>query len=298
MSVVANDLQNKLCLGTVQFGSRYGINNAIGRKPNKQEVFDIVETALNLGINTFDTAAGYGNAEELLGEFRLCQRGAKIISKITSDFDDENKTLDEIKKSLARLQTDKIFGIMLHDAKDFYRQNILRGLKNAKEKGLIEKVGVSVYEPEDALNVVHDTDIDLIQIPYNVFDKRLDKTDFFDLVKKNNATVFARSTFLQGLLLTEHKTLHDDLKIAAPYIAEFHQVVRHFNFLPHEAAMLYAMCHRSIDYVVFGVDTKEQLMQNVAIIDGKNSFGDCYGDLQCRFYNIDKKIISPYMWRV
>jgi aryl-alcohol dehydrogenase-like predicted oxidoreductase len=47
---------NKLCLGTVQFGLRYGINNQTGR-PTREQVFAMLDLAVSQGILCFDTAA-------------------------------------------------------------------------------------------------------------------------------------------------------------------------------------------------------------------------------------------------
>ena len=46
-----------------------------------------------------------------------------------------------------------------------------------------------VYEPEEALKAVDDVRIDIIQIPYNVLDKRLDRVGFFTKAKKHNKEI-------------------------------------------------------------------------------------------------------------
>ena len=57
---------NKLCLGTVQLGLKYGINNQIGRQPTNKEAFSILKAAIDYGIEYFDTSSSYGDAENLL----------------------------------------------------------------------------------------------------------------------------------------------------------------------------------------------------------------------------------------
>jgi len=59
---------NRLCLRTAQFGLNYGISNKNG-KPLKEDVFKMMDVAIDRGINIFDTASAYGNAEEFLGEY-------------------------------------------------------------------------------------------------------------------------------------------------------------------------------------------------------------------------------------
>ena len=55
-----------LSLGTVQLGLNYGIHNDSG-KPSLETSFRILNAAMEAGINTLDTAAGYGNSEEVIG---------------------------------------------------------------------------------------------------------------------------------------------------------------------------------------------------------------------------------------
>lgn len=62
---------DKLCLGTVQLGLKYGIKNEIGRQPTNEESFYLLKQVIDSGINTFDTASVYGNAEQILGDFKI-----------------------------------------------------------------------------------------------------------------------------------------------------------------------------------------------------------------------------------
>ena len=290
-------MHNRICLGTVQLGQYYGINNALGRKPHLKESFRLLETAIKFGIKFFDTASVYGDAEKILGDFGINRFPIKVISKLKPHISsDANLVLHEIKISLTNLKLKTLEGYLFHDAEDFYKPDLLRGLKLAKEKGLVKNIGVSIYEPEDALNVVQDSDIDFIQIPYNVLDQRLDETDFFELAEKNNVTVFARSSFLQGLLLMTREKIPPKLQDAWKYIEEFQNISRSYGFTPSEAALLFSYSHEKIDYVLFGVETVEQLETNLKILDKASQFADCYEELRGKFKNIDRKIIVPSLW--
>lgn len=298
MLLVGGRILNKICLGTVQIGQKYGLNNALGRKPNLEESFQLLQLAIDSGVKFFDTASLYGNAEEILGQFNINNFPVNIVSKLRSNLDDDtNAVLNEIVLSLEKLRLKSLTGYLLHDAKDFYRPTILKGLKLAKEKGLTKNIGVSIYEPEDALNVVKDIDIDYIQIPYNVLDQRLDDTNFFDLAEKHNVTIFARSAFLQGLLLMEQKSIPQKLQEAWFHIAKFQNIAHRHGFSPTEAAFLFSYCHKKIDYVLFGVETVQQLEANLKILDKASQFNSCYEELYGTFKNISRKIIVPSLWR-
>ena len=290
-------MSNKLCLGTVQLGTKYGIKNELGRQPTNEESFAVLRKAIDSGIEYFDTASVYGNAESILGDFGIGDYPVKVISKLKPDLESEAQiVLREIHQSLERLQTESIYGYMLHRAADFYRKEIMDGLMLAKERGLIQSIGVSIYEPEDALQVVSDTRVDCIQIPYNVFDQRLDQTDFFELAGKNHVRVFARSAFLQGLLLMNLESVPDNLILAKPWLRKFYSLIREEKFSNLEAAFLFAYTHKGISNVVFGVDTIEQLVMNQQIISRASEFSACYRKLYGAFGGIERKVIIPSLW--
>ena len=287
----------RLCLGTVQLGTKYGVANAIGRQPTEHESFDVLHAAIGAGIKYFDTASVYGNAEEVLGDFGIGEHGVNVISKLKPDLpDDENSVVDEIKKSCERMRVKSLYGYMLHRASDFYHDGIRRRLLKAREMGLVSHVGVSIYEPEDALAVARDGEMDLIQIPYNVLDQRLDETDFFELAEKNKVQVFARSAFLQGLLLMDVNKIPNNIIEARPFVEKFQHISKEYGFSPAEAAMLYSLNHSGIGHVVFGVDTETQLEENIKIASRLIEFEECYKTLRGAFDDVPRKVIVPSLW--
>ncbi|BEU86827.1 aldo/keto reductase [Selenomonas sp. TAMA-11512] len=291
------DLTAKLCLGTVQFGMRYGVNNVLGRQPTDEEVFDVLEAALSAGVTTFDTARAYGTAEELLGRFGLAARQVRIVSKLHPDIAESEETvLAELHKSLNCLNTDKIFCYMLHRADDLKRGGIMTGMIKAKEMGLADKIGVSVYEPSEAMEAVMHPLIDLIQVPYNILDHRLDVCGFFEQAKKNGKMIYARSAFLQGLLLMDPSAAEKRVSGSSVYVSRFQEAVQREGYTSIEAAMLYVLLHPHIDGVVFGVDTAEQLWENVRLLQRAEQFLSCYKHLAGMFSDVPRDIVVPSLW--
>lgn len=291
-------MSNKFCLGTVQFGLNYGIKNELGRQPSEKESFGVLKAAIESGISYFDTASAYGNAEQVLGDFGIGKYPVHVISKLKPDLQEplQDNVLLEIRYSLKRLGLSSLYGYMLHRAEDFYKPEIMAGLAQAKELGLIQHIGVSVYEPEDALRVVTDPRIDCVQIPYSVFDQRLDQTDFFELAEQNRVRVFARSAFLQGLLLMESKDVPLNLREAKPLLIKFDEIISQFGFSRTEAAVLFSYQHRGIANMVFGVDTATQLLEDLRIISLSGTFDACRKELSVAFDNVPRKILMPNLW--
>lgn len=289
---------SRLCLGTVQFGMKYGVNNVLGRQPGRCECHEIIAEALQAGITYFDTATAYGEAETLLGEFSWGHFAPQIVSKLSPDCPDEaGAVLDYLRQSLQRLRRVKLYGYMLHRGKDMFKEGVMEGLMTAKKIGLIEKTGVSVYEPDEAMRAVSDKRIDLIQIPYNVLDKRLDKVGFFDKAQENNKEIYARSAFLQGLLLMNPQAAEQCVTKSGKFVAEFQDIAKDYGYTPTEAAMLYSLCHEGIDYVVFGVETVMQLKNNMAVQKKISSFSACYKKLKNLWRDVPKEILMPNLWR-
>ena len=106
--------KNKLCLGTVQFGMEYGINNALGRKPKQEECYSILDEAIKNNILCFDTASGYGDAENILGSYEGFKTSSvRIISKIRpidiSVECYEDYILNECRHTIEKLSTKKLY---------------------------------------------------------------------------------------------------------------------------------------------------------------------------------------------
>lgn len=298
-------INHKLCLGTVQFGLEYGINNKTG-KPSEKEVFAMLDLALEKGIEYFDTAAAYGNAEEILGSYfssRKLQGQVKIISKLhpnliaDDNYQAESIVKNEVNKSLERLQRDYLDGYLLHTPTDFYNPSVMKGLFKVKEEGLIKNLGVSIYETQHALDVVKSGMVDYIQIPYNVFDQRLDKTDFFSIAKANRITIFARSPFLQGLLFMTGAGIPAHLEKARIYLDEFDEIIQKYGLRRVEAALYLSCLNPGNDFVVFGVDNIVQLAENIEVAHHYwDNNSECIEELKNHFRDIKKEIIFPSLW--
>ena len=285
----------KLCLGTVQFGMHYGIHNTLGRRPTEEEVFGVLDAALDTGICMFDTASAYGTSEEMLGRYGLSGRGGQIISKLHP----ERRDLQgEMQRSLTRLFASRLYCYMLHRVEDLDDVSVMDAMEDAKARGWTDKIGVSIYSPEDAMRAAEDSRIDVIQAPYNVLDQRLDGCGFFAYAKENRKEVFARSSFLQGLLLMSPADAEEKVAGSGAYVERFQAMAAEDGFLPREAAMLYALCHAGISYVVFGVDTSAQLNENADLLSRCHTFSATYQKLYGAFRDIDVNILEPQRWKV
>ena len=295
--------RSRLVLGTVQLGMDYGVANTHGA-PAKDEAFAILDAALKSGINTFDTAAAYGRAEETLGEWIEARGLASkifVVSKLRPNVlkkedpeENEDIVRAEIERSLKRLRVERLDGYLLHRSEDIHKERVISGLQKAKDSGFVANIGVSVYDVQDAVRALA-LGIDYIQVPYNALDQRLDRMDFFELAKKKGITVFARSPFLQGLLLMEPEKIPGHLSAARPFVERFKDIAGRYDVSTIEAALLFVYAHHGVDHVVFGVETLSQL-QEISSIVPHSVQGGMVEEMKGAFSDIPDVIRNPSLW--
>ncbi len=157
----------RFSIGTAQFGiPSYGIANRVG-KPPYEALREIVRRAFECGATGLDTAAEYGESENLLGrileELELKQ-AAFVCSKIShlEVTEDGRFVRKSVIRSLRRLRLETLPLCMLHRAEHLEYTDALIALK---EEGLIRYAGVSVYTPEQAVQAIETPGIDAIQHP-------------------------------------------------------------------------------------------------------------------------------------
>lgn len=297
---------NKMVLWTVQFGLNYGINNVSG-KPEINQIYAILDSAISSWIQLFDTAPLYGNSEEIIWSYlkdRWSFEDVRIISKFPwlwkLDSSNKEDIASEIRKSITYsknlIWVTSFDWYLLHRANEFYNRDIIESLIGMKNEWVIQNIGVSIYTPEDALNVSLDQNMDYIQIPFNALDQRLKNTDFFENCKKNKIKVFARSIFLQWLLLMEKNKIPPHLKEVSSFLEDFDGIISKSWLTRQEAAMQYVLQNNDIDYLVFGIDNITQLNENIAIAKRKIDFSQEIWEIELRFKNIDERILSPNLW--
>jgi aryl-alcohol dehydrogenase-like predicted oxidoreductase len=189
----------RLGLGTAQFGFAYGITNAAGQVA-PAAVACILARARAAGVNVLDTAAVYGEAEAVLGAATAAAQGFRIVTKISGP---PAGYAEAARASALRLGAVPD-AILLHDATILQlpeAREAARALLALREQGLARAVGVSVYAP-DTLSAAFRLFVpDLVQLPFNVLDRRFERTGWLDRLGGLGVEVHGRSLFLQGALL-------------------------------------------------------------------------------------------------
>ena len=205
-----------IILGTVQFGLDYGISNTCG-KTLEYSAKQILQYAHDKNIDMIDTAAEYGNSESIVGRSINKNDNWRIITKTPHFFDNciDNTNVKQLEesfsKSLLNLGKQHIYGLLIHSCEDLLKPGgelLFKKMTELKENGLVKKIGVSIYNKEQLNAVLDNFNIDLVQLPINIFDQQLLIDGYLKKIKDNDIEIHARSIFLQGLLLMEMDSIH------------------------------------------------------------------------------------------
>ncbi|MBI2610909.1 aldo/keto reductase [Candidatus Kaiserbacteria bacterium] len=292
--VRSHTAKSRLILGTAGIGMPYGVSNTEGQ-PSKEKAFEIFDAAFACGITTFDTASAYGEAEEILGQWM--QRSHHVVSVITKmkPYEADHGSgfvVAQIEASLERLHLDVLDGYLLHAARDIYVPAVLEGLQSAKERGLVRNVGASVYDEGEAYDALS-TGVDYIQVPYNVFDQRFGRNEFLEKALARKVTVFARSPFLQGLLLMELTQLPPSLSSARPYLERFIAVASRHGLSRVEAALGFVLAEEQIPHIIVGAVSAAQVRELSSA--GVLSY-DVVAEMRELFKDVPDEVRDPRLW--
>ena len=171
-----------------------------------------LHTAVDLGVNFFDTADVYGDghSEKLLAQLKKDRAGEEIIiatktgrrlpAQTVEGYTRENLT-NFIDRSLRNLETETIDLIQLHcpptDA--YYHPELFGLMDDFVQQGKIKHYGVSVERVEEALKAIEYENVKTVQIIFNIFRQRPADV-FFDLAKKRDIGILARVPLSSGML--------------------------------------------------------------------------------------------------
>ena len=283
-------MSDKLILGTVQFGLNYGINNAQG-KPEKENVFQILSYAHESGIRYLDTAELYGNAHDLIGAFHKLYPDKKfqIITKFPHEF--ESNLDDKIDIYLDQLAVDHLHAILFHSFDSYVKhRSVLSGKINK-----VVKIGVSVYTNTQMEKVINDANIDIIQLPFNLFDNIHLRGALLKKAKEKKKIIHTRSAFLQGLFFMKKDSpnkirvkLEKELEVISNISLKYSNPIG-------SLALNYCLRQPDIDGVLIGVDSIAQLKEN--ILYAKSNVSDEYMNEINAIRIDDIELLNPSLWK-
>jgi aryl-alcohol dehydrogenase-like predicted oxidoreductase len=258
----------RLALGTAQLGLHYGVANRAGRV-SSSDAAGIVGEARRAGIDTIDTAAAYGESEAVLGEAGV--GGFHVVTKlpaIPGDAGDLEAWFERsLAASLARLRVERVYGLLLHKPQDLLTEaggRLYDLLLRARASGRVRKIGVSIYSPRELDELRPAFPLDLVQAPFNVFDRRIEASGWMRRLKADGAELHARSAFLQGLLLMPPSDRPARFARWATLWRAWDEWLEGAGLTALQACVGFVLAHAEVDRLVVGVDSVAHLAEIVA----------------------------------
>ena len=292
----------RLAIGTAQFGLDYGITNKQG-KVSENDARSILRRAAEAGVTLLDTAAAYGNAEQVLGGACAAET-FRVVTKVQPTYASDCRHL--VEESASRLQVDIVDTVLLHDMGAVLEYpDIWREMVELRHDGVVNSVGVSLYYPSQWTNMVelcsHD-DLplpDVVQLPINVFDQR-----FVALLKdfaNDGVEVHARSTYLQGAAFLSRHELPRYLYPLEPALQRLSELEEESGIDRTALLMAFVLQYREIEYMVIGIDGVHRWNETIT---SYQSAHEALADRQflenMSFSSLkvdDESVILPFNWK-
>lgn len=295
---------SEMTLGTVQLGMNYGINNKNG-KPSAETAAKILETAESCGITTFDTAAAYGDSENVLGEY-FFKRNSKptIVTKLHFDDISKNELFDVLVKkaelSAKRLRVEKLPFLMLHNESYIkkYGASIINALKKLKSEGFVENIGASFSDKRELSSLCDAETFDCIQIPLNIFDNKEISDGSIEKLSEQGVSVFVRSVYLQGLFFMNANELPGKLLPAREPIEKLRRLSEEFGMTVGELALSFIRSAEGVSSIVLGCETAEQTRQNAEMFKKDKLSEEMKSKILEIADGINPIVIRPWEWNL
>lgn len=299
---MADALTHRLALGTAQLGMRYGIANREGQ-PDPAAASGIVATALAQGIRFFDTAQAYGTSERTLGGAlnELRQGGeACVVSKLgpTVRTSDEAAVREAVRGSLERLRRACLWALLLHreEQMDDWPHGLGRALQHLRGEGVVSRLGVSCYSAERAAQALAMPEMDAVQVPGSVFDRRALKAGVLAAARDSGKTVFVRSVYLQGLALMDPGRLPARMSFASPAVSALDGFCRRHGLDRRTFCLGYARDRFPHAVLVVGAETPGQVTANCEALRDRRTDAAWYDEWDAEWPESDPRLVNPAAW--
>jgi aryl-alcohol dehydrogenase-like predicted oxidoreductase len=250
----------------------------------------LVEHAVGLGVNIFDSSEsyGWGRSEEMLGRGLAGKSDVLIATKISriketgaKDFS-AARVVERCEASLKRLGRDRIDIYQLHspNREELERFNWAEGLQKLMEQGKIRFPAVAVNNAPDGIYLIERGFVRVLQLTYNIFETSAEQ-ELFRLAEERGVGLLCRLPLAQGILTGKFRAGEEVAEGHRAHLAgdRMMKLVEQAEGLRelgagYEGGMTrmahhFALTPRAISAIIPGARTVEQLEENAAASNGK-----------------------------
>ncbi|RKP46757.1 aldo/keto reductase [Cohnella endophytica] len=247
----------------------------------------LVHEALDRGMQFFDTAPNYGQgrSEELLGKALAGKRADAVINtKFGHGADgstgyDASLIRDSVEQSLKRLRTEYVDSVLLHNP-PFEDLDGKHGhyevLEELRKEGKIIAYGASVDSGTEMLELIHNTNVGVIEVMFNIFYQ--EPAEAFKIAKEKDIAIIVKipldSGWLSGKYTKESRFEGVRKRWSSDIIGKRADLLGKIGFIADQdttmtmAALRFILAHPEVSTVIPGVRNRAQLIENIAAGDG------------------------------
>lgn len=247
----------ELVLGTAQLGTSYGVVSRPGPPLDPGGAGHFLCEAERLGVAAFDTAPSYGAAEDIIGSSAAT---LPIHTKIAVG----SSASKSLRSSLSRLGRSSVDVLYLHDPREVLRPR--SGIIDdafAHVGGAVGVVGASVYDTDELLAAVDDPRIGAVCVPLSFLDRHI-RDQHLDLAARAGMRVYARSVFLQGVILADPAALPTQVTGLRPHVHALCDIARRLGRSRLNLALGWVRSRPSVRGIVVGTDGLDDLRATVS----------------------------------
>lgn len=248
-------------------------------KIDRDKAKELIYHAIDNGVNYIDTAYLYGDSESFLGEILTDEIKSKVTisTKLPSinvrKYEDMESILDE---QLGRLQIRTIDYYLIHavDLKTINRllkRDLIKFIDKAKSDGKIRHAGFSYHGPKEEFEEVVDVyDWDVVMIQYNYFDENVQVgIEEIEYAASKGMGVIVMEPLKGGILAGKMpKDAEEIFKKANPDKSNA------------DWAFEWLLNNKFVTSVLSGMNSFEQLDDNIAVADGTASLSMSFEDIE------------------
>ena len=275
---------SEISLGTVELGMEYGLKEGDeSTVPRETDARRLLNRAIDAGVNFIDTAAQYGNSEEIIGRALEDRRSeyvlaTKCMHRLDEGLDyaaSRRAVSESIDQSLSRLRTDRIDLLQVHgrdvlelELKMIRDGEVMEELEKARAAGKIRFAGYSSYSEEAAQAAIEDGRWDTLQVACNILDRRYLKRVIPE-ARRRGVGVIVRSALLKGALTDKSRFMPERLKPLVEHIDRLAAIQAATPYSLPELALRFVLSIPDVSTIIVGADRMKYLEEAVSTSDGK-----------------------------
>ncbi len=253
----------------------FGLSEIGSAELTDKEAAEVLNIALDGGVNFLDTAACYNVSEELIGRTVSERRGdyylATKAGHVTGGYEGEAwtaKTItDSIERSLKRLKTDHLDLVQLHSCsvEILERGEVIQALQQAQQEGKTRYIGYS-GDNDAAEWAVESGLFDTLQTSFNLVDQKA-RFGLFDKAKAQGVGIITKRPIANGAWGAEASPS----AYADPYFERAQEMTAQGELpqVPENRILLalgFTFSHDTVDVVIVGTKTPKYMRANLELI--------------------------------